>query len=139
MVDDIEFKDESEYGSEEKISMKQIILRHIRKISDLCCKEFTGGYWEKKPMKTGSGIFFSETYHEDIREAYCNAVDFLIDVIYPFGDSDLKKYLDANEKIEKDWKDDIKGRLIQKKKTFREINFMFERTNFWQGSESYSE
>jgi len=137
---DIEFREQSEYQGEQKYSIKEIILRHIRKISDLCCQEFTGGYWEKKPIKTATGIMFMETYHQDVREAYCNSVDFLVDVIYPFADKDteLKKYLDENEKIDIE-QDDIKTKLKHKKKTFRQINMMFERINFWQGMESYNE
>lgn len=144
MVEDIEFRDEEEYSSKKGISIKEIILMHIRKISDICCKEFTGGYWERKPIKTANGILFSEVYHNDVREAYCNAVDFLIDIIYPLGDKELKEYLDNNEGFgdksdTKDFGDDIKSKLIHKKSTFREINKMFERKNFWAGTESYNE
>jgi hypothetical protein len=101
------FEEEGEYQKGE-YSLKEIILRHIRKISDICCKEFTGSWWEKKPIKTQSGIMFTEIYHEDVREAYCNAIDFLIDVIYPMGDDTLRKYLDSNEQVDnaKEIKDD---------------------------------
>lgn len=148
MVEDIEFREEGEYVGEQKYSIKEIILRHIRKISDLCCKEFTGGYWEKKPIKTSTGIMFIETYHEDVREAYCNAVDFLIDVIYPMGDKNLKEYLTKYEGYEEKMTDkkekeeeklDIKDKIKKKRRTFRQINLMFENTNFWKGTESYSE
>lgn len=143
--DDIEFKEEADYPTEQKFSIKEIILRHIRKISDLCCQEFTGSYWEKKPIKTSSGIIFSEVYHDDKRLAYCNAVDFLIDIVYPMGDKKLKEYLDKNEGYsevdEKKFKEeeDAKERLKNKRRTFRQINLMFERTNFWKGTESYNE
>ena len=147
MVDNenIEFREEGEYQGEQKYSIKEIILRHIRKISDICCKEFTGGYWDKKPIRTQSGIMFSETYHEDVREAYCNAVDFLVDVVYPMGDKALKDYLlkfEGYNETKFDSKEvemDIKIKLKLKRQTFRQINLMFERTNFWQGSESYNE
>lgn len=102
MVDDyaVEVSDDSEDIKGDSLSIKEIILRQIRKIGDLSCKEFTGGYWQKKPVKTGSGIVFTEVYHEDRREAYCNAVDFLIDIIYPMSDDDLKEYLKKFEGFE---------------------------------------
>ena len=151
--EDIEFREESDYAGEQKYSIKEIILRHIRKISDLCCQEFTGGYWEKKPIKTSTGILFTESYKQDVREAYCNSVDFLIDVIYPMGDKVLKEYLNKYEGYEEikecgknkdcnvpqETKLDIKDKLRLKRQTFRQINLMFERTNFWQGTESYNE
>lgn len=133
-----EFRDESEYENKEGLSIKEIILRHLRKISDICCQEFTGGYWQKKPIKTAGGIIFTETYHQDIREAYCNAIDFLIDVLYPSGDKDFKKYVDANENIDKE-EEDIKKRLIKKRKTFKEMNLMFDRINFWTSQETINE
>jgi hypothetical protein len=145
--EDIEFREEGEYVGEQKYSIKEIILRHIRKISDLCCQEFTGSYWEKKPIKTSSGIMFSEVYHDDKREAYCNAVDFLIDVVYPMSDKKLKEYLTkyegykeeiTDDKVEEE-KLDIKEKIKKKRITFRQINLMFENTNFWKGTESYNE
>lgn len=144
MVNDIEFKEESEYQGEQKLSIKEIILRQIRMIGDMCCKEFTGGYWERKPIRTQSGMMFSEVYHNDLREAYCNAIDFLVDVVYPMGDKVLKEYLKDKEGYEeveiKDSCDlDIKSKLKQKRITFKQINLMFERTNFWQGTENYNE
>jgi len=143
MVNEIDYGEEGEYQKEQKFSIKEIILRHIRKISDLCCIEFTGGYWEKKPMKTATGIIFSEVYKMDVREAYCNAIDFLSDVIYPMGDEKLKTYLKESEGYDETKNEtkeiDIKEKIKLKRRTFRQINLMFERTNFWQGIEDYNE
>lgn len=130
------FSDESDY-EQQGISAKDVILRHIRKISDITCQEFTGGYWEKKPIKTSSGILFVEKYHEDVREAYCNAVDFLIDVVYPISDTEMKLYFDEHEPVNFDL--EIKEKLKLKRTTFRKINIMFDRTNFFQSSDNYNE
>lgn len=127
---DIEISDEGEYGMK-TLSLKEIILRHLRKISDICCKEFTGGYWQKRPVRTPSGVMFIEEYHEDVREAYCNAVDFLIDVLYPDSDDDFRDYIKENEKIDNEEKD-IKKKIIKKRETFRKITEMFERTGYFQ-------
>lgn len=136
--DNVEVSDEGEYIQKQG-GIKDILLRHIRKIGDICCKELTGGYWEKKPFKTQSGTIILEEYHEDLREAYCNAMDFLIDIIFPMGDAKLKDYLVKHESLSIDYGDDVKLKLKGKRITFREINQMFERTNFWQGTESYDE
>lgn len=152
---DIEISDESSDGTAEVLSIKEIILRQIRKIADISCKEFTGGYWTKKPVKTGNGVMFYEIYSEDVREAYCNAVDFLVDLVYPLSDKDLKEYFknfeSFKEKIvkyeRKDKKNkqvpdvdiDIKQKIKLKRQSFRQINIMFERNNFWKGTGSYNE
>lgn len=130
------YSEESDYQTE-GIGVKEIVARHIRKISDICCQELTGGYWEKKPIKTQAGILFTEEYHPDLREAYCNAVDFLIDILYPNSDEIFQKYVDENEPVEN--KMDIKDKLLLKRKTFRVINIMFERTNYWSASDSINE
>lgn len=92
---------------------------------------------------------FSEVYHEDVRQAYCNAVDFLVDVVYAKGDEDLKKYLknyegfkesiESKEDLEIKSEDDIKKKLNLKRQTFRQINLMFERLNFWKGTGTSNE
>lgn len=146
MVENIEFKDDSDFSPVEKtLSIKEITLRHIKKISDICCKEFRGGYWEKRPIQTNGGIIFMEIYHEDVREAYCNSIDFLMDLVYPLSDKLLKEYLQKNEGYDEEGYDieekevDIKQKLNLKRRTFRQIHLMFERTNFWKGNASYNE
>ena len=167
--DGVEISDDSEMTKGDSLSIKEIILRQIRKIGDLSCKEFTGGYWQNKPIKTGSGIVFTKVWHEDVREAYCNAIDFLIDIIYPMSDDDLKDYLkefegfedkitkkvdnkedDEEEEVEDEKEEedeeqedeediDIKQKLKLKRQTFRQINIMFDSNEFWKGTLGYNE
>jgi hypothetical protein len=134
MVEDIEIRDEEEDFKQGGYSINEIILRHIRKLSDICCKEFTGGYWKKTPIKTAQGIMFIEDYKEDIRECFCNNVKFLIWVVTPRSDENFKKFVKENYKNESD----IKKKMEIMQNIFEEMNFMFERTNFWQtGGISY--
>ena len=143
-----DFKEEADYqqgGYDEK----ELVGRHMRKISDITVKELTPSYWNKKPIKTQSGVMFTEEYHEDLREAYCNAVDFLVDVLLPNGDQKFKDYILDNDndfECELDSCQDersknkiIKNKLKLKRKIFREINMMFFRTNFWNKSDSSDE
>lgn len=117
-------------------SIKEIALLHIRKISQICCSEFTKGYWEERPIKVGGGIAVMRTYHEDNRAVFCNSVDFLLWIVLPYSDSDFKtKYKDFDEGEEEDWDKKIKKR----KKIFKEITLMFERTNFFDAMSGKTE
>ena len=95
--DEIDISDESEDSPQAALSINEIILRQIKKIGDICSKELTGGYWQKKPIKVEGGVMFSEEYKEDLRLAYCNSVDFIIDLVYPIGDEKLNKAVDNLE------------------------------------------
>lgn len=77
---------------QEKVTIKEVIIMHIKKISDISCKELTPSFWSKKPVKVGEGVAIVETYHPDTRLAYCNAVDFLLDLMMPSAD---KKFMEA--------------------------------------------
>ena len=79
----------------EKVTIKEVIIMHIKKISDLSCKELTPSFWSKKPMKMGDGVAMVETYHPDTRLAYCNAVDFLLDLLMPKADKTFKQILET--------------------------------------------
>lgn len=134
MADDISISEESTY-QDKTPSLKEICLRHVSKISTICCQEFTGGYWQEKPMKIGGGMVVTKTYHPDVREAYCNAIDFLFDLVMPFADDRFKAYV----KLLGEDNIDVKEKLKQKRKLFQEMNIMFERINFFAGTESYDE
>lgn len=133
--DEIEISEESAYN-EKTPSLKEICLRHISKISNICCQELTGGYWQEKPMKIGGGMVITKTYHPDLREAYCNAVDFLFDIVYPYSDSNFKKVFASDYTGEQE---DIKQKLKDKRMLFKQICIMFERTNFFAGTEGTDE
>jgi len=90
----------------EKVTIKEVIIMHIKKISDLSTKEMTPSYWQKKPMKMGDGVAIVETYHADGRLAYCNAVDFLLDLLMPKADKKFKEALELiNEEEENKFKE----------------------------------
>ena len=128
-----DISEESDY-LEKQQSIKEIVLSHIKKISDLCCKEFTPGFWENKPQKIAGGIAMSKVYHQDTRKAYSNAVDFLSDIVYPLSDSKFKAFVDDLERKEPiDISADRK--MEARRKLFKEINKMFERMNFFDTSD----
>lgn len=85
----------------DNVSIKEVIIAHIRKISDLTCQELTPSFWSRKPMKVGDGVAMVETYHPDLRMAYITAVDFLQDLLMPRADDQFNKSLDVlNEEEE---------------------------------------
>lgn len=96
----------------EKVTIKEVIIMHIKKISDLSTKEMTPSFWSKKPMKMGDGVAIVETYHADGRLAYCNAVDFLLDLMMPKADAKFKQAVKLMDETEtekfKEFKDNKK-------------------------------
>lgn len=108
-------------------SIKELALLHLRKISGLCCHEFTAGYWEEKPLKVGGGIAIMRTYHEDTRAAFCNAVDFLLWLVCPMADKDFKEKYSEWKGEGKEWGEKIEER----KQVFRKINEMFASMKFF--------
>lgn len=133
----------------EDLNIKQIILRHIRKISDLASEELTPSYWEKVPSNLGTGVFIVEKYHEDKREAYCGAIDFLLDIVMPYVDEEFKDILKGINEVEEEafnlaeTEKYSKDRWIKEKVKFRrhllaEIFLMLERINYF-GEEAYTE
>lgn len=133
MVDEeITFVDEESSAPDSAMSIKDIVLRQIKKLGDICSRELTGGYWQKKPMKSGTGILISEVYQEDLREAYCNCVDFIVDLVYPLSDSTFKSHIDSLKEFTDE---EIKDKLKNRKIVFRKINTMFEETKFFESNE----
>lgn len=120
-----DIQEDIEYGNTIP-SIKEIALLHIKKISDLCCQEFKSGYWEKKPIKVGEAVTVTNVWHVDSRLVFCNAVDFLAWIVYPYSDEDFKRLIDGEVESA-----DVEETLKSKKKIFKNMNIMFERVNFF--------
>ena len=122
---DFEVQDEGSYDQGIP-SLKEIVLRHISKIGEICCAEFTKGYWQDKTIKVAGGISVVSSYHEDNRLVYCNAMDFLVAIVYPNSDPAFTKMADGLTDDE-----DIDKRLKQRRNIFKEMNLMFKRTGYF--------
>lgn len=117
-------------------TLKEIALMHIRKISAICCSEFIKGYWQEKPVKVGGGIAITRTYQEDTRAVFCNSVDFLLWIVFPYADKEFKdKYSEFDDDNDNNWEEKLKKR----KAMFRDINLMFERLNFFDSQSGRTE
>lgn len=136
----MEFSDMEEGG--ELATINQIVLMHIKKISNMICQELTPGYWDEKPIKVGSGTLMVKTYHPDLRIGYINAIDFLTDLVYPNSNQEFKDFIDDIYKNEEDLEETeevIKRKVKIRKKVFRNMNIMFENRNFFDSSTGATE
>jgi hypothetical protein len=88
-------------NSSQGSSFKEIIMIHLGRIGTICTKEFRRGYWEKRPVKVGDAVHIVETYKEDTRDAYINAVDFFYDMMLPKLNDDDKGIVKIKEEIDK--------------------------------------
>jgi len=88
----------------------------------------------------------SEEYHVDLREAYCNAIDFLIDIVYPDSDEEFQTFINDFEKKEDTLFANLKTKdeltyqkLYLRRRIFKEMNKMFWRTDYFQRRSFYIE
>lgn len=134
-----EFKIQDEGDFSDKVpSLKEIALLHIKKISDICCNEFTKGRWEEKPVKVGGGITITRKYIQDQRAIFCNAVDFLLWLVYPYADEKFRntyKLEETTEEEKKEWE----AKIEERRKIFINIMLMFHRTNYFDSQTGQTE
>jgi len=138
--------------SKEQYSIKEIILRHLRKISDIACEELQKSYWQKKPIKVGDSVAIMEVYHPDTRLSYIGAIDFLLDMIRCKIPEDsagnFENFLQTYDEDENRLFEECKGefsdktelknewieiKLERRRKLFGEIMLMLDRIDYFEG------
>lgn len=106
IVDPKEYKDQKQ----DERSFRAILMDYVRVIGKLSKVEFRGGYWMTKTKTLPGGVILEENiYIPDTREEYCNAIDWLHDILLPyFDDDDLEgskemksSALEVNHKLDK--------------------------------------
>jgi len=140
----------SDYYYKQGRQIKDIVLEHIKKLSELSLQELKEGYWKSKPVKIGDGVVITETYFPDLREAFCNGVDFLYGLITPTLEEDNKKTLkkfyiqeekdldkifDDYKKKDGDPNDWIDEKLKFKQNLFIEINIHLDMIDYFKGDD----
>ena len=111
---DVQFED-AEYTSgnsfKDKITFRDIVLSHVRRIAQYGSVEFQGGYWEHKPVSINGNTTTVSKYVPDSREVYSNAVETLADMLYPYFDSQMKEAEVKARKLLQEVKDEaiVKG------------------------------
>lgn len=111
MEDDVKFIDaESWTGTnKEKLTFKEIVLSHLKKIGCFTSVEFRGGYWEIRPNPNINSNMDIKIYVPDTREVYSHSIEYLYDILYPHLDQETIKECD---------KIDIKLKEAYKKYTY---------------------
>jgi len=135
----------SEFGGGEKLSLKPAILKQVQKIMDYYSRELTPSYYEERPVKVGDSMSIVRVRKEDLRIAYCNAVDCLVDTILPEADEEFKDKLkdieEEESEIIKEGKDEqaLWDKIQIKKKIYRQIMFLFWRVDYFKSEEGFIE
>ena len=100
-ADNIKFVDAENWsggGKFEKLTFSEIVLPPLNRIALNSNVEFRGGYWEKREIYMGGATNVIKTYIPDTREVYTNSVIFLMNLIYPHADKELKEALEISDK-----------------------------------------
>lgn len=129
MTEESQFEDAEAYQynfDRNKLTFKDIILMHLKKIGEFASVEFTGGYWEKRSKMIGGAVVENKYYVPDTREVYSNAVEYLADMLSPYFDTNISKAEgEANKAIQKAWKDSTSEEHFQSTKD--KISYRAER------------
>lgn len=86
-----QFVDADNYSpaSNEKVSFRSIIMRHLQRIIELGSKEMRGGFWETRPSPVSNIPL--RTYVPDSRAAYINAIKNLSHMLFAHFDEQMAK------------------------------------------------
>lgn len=129
------YDDGSRNENTEGTTFREIVLKHLKRISDLASVEFRGGYWDvkKTPVEMGGAgtTLISKTYVPDTREAYSNAIENLADMLYPYFDeqmtedekntnAELDKAYKSNTVVVEETREDKNPEEEQEKRKFQE-------------------
>lgn len=89
--DEIQFLDaDSRTVGKEKITFREIVLNHLKRILTFASVEFRGGFWEYRSHPDPQRNDPLKTYIHDTREIYSNAIEGLYDVLFPHFDKKMK-------------------------------------------------
>jgi len=125
---------------ETNISFRQIVLEHYRKITQLSCVEFRGGYWTEK-QRTSGGATFSESYYvPDSREVFVNSINMLHDLLLPLFDKQMEEEMERlEEEYEKEYekaqdKKEWKPKKLElKRELFQRLCLLLNRLRYLEG------
>jgi len=115
---DIKFIDgESTTGyGDDRVTFKDIVIGHLRRITGLASVEWVGGYWVDRHQVIGNLTLTSREYISDSREVYANAVECLADLLAPYYDGDMMKAEQMAVKAQADKEKEIEKSMSQSKK-----------------------
>lgn len=113
---EIDYIDAESFGGKPKdeLTFKEIIMRHLIKLSGLASKEFCGGYWNEK-TKIVDGVGVKDNYYVgDSREEYSNSIDFLHDMLHAYFDNEMLKASEENkQKLDESYTQCLNGDKLE--------------------------
>jgi len=115
--DNVQFIDAEQQFSQEQFGFREIVLQHLRRITEISSREFRAGYWKmlyRNPSTPPIPVWI-----EDTRDAYINAVNMLHDLLLPKFDKIIEEEDNRVEKYEEDLEQDLK----EKNKDMEEKEF----------------
>jgi len=98
-------------GEKEKLTFREIVLSHLKKISTYASVEFRGGFWEDTVKIIGGMSVTNTHYVPDTREIYSNSIEYFYDLLYPHFDKEMKE---AGKKAEKEIKEIFNNHTVIK-------------------------
>lgn len=129
---------QQQYGNrQEGGTFKEIILRYLSKISDICTNEFIEGYWEEKPVKIGDAHFISKVYHPDKRDEFINSIECLRVLLVPHFDDTTRTNIKTKRDALKELKDSVKDLNDWKNKKLITYWEIFEDLSIFLHSKRY--
>ncbi len=155
MPDELKFVDAEQYqggSGNDSLSFKEILLRHVKRITELASREMRGGYWETRPSPSPSMTASIKIYVPDTREEYSNSIECLADLLFPYFDDEITKeeqeLVQEEEKAEKEAFKNSNAkearqtyrneRIKIRKKLFRQLSSFLQRKRYLE-LESYQE
>jgi|TARA_R100000501_G_C2626860_1_gene120650 hypothetical protein len=145
--------------NQEKLSFKEIVLQHLKKILELSTNEFRGGFYNTIYDSRGG---YTKQYIGDSRKVYVQSVESLSMILIPYFDKKMNDFFEKYEKdlkgMEKKVKELVNKRIEEEKKIgvdtikkdfqgvvnynvslkhlglahklFKELNFLLKRVNY---------
>ncbi len=111
---EVQFIDaETRTGGKERLTFREIVLSHLKKILTFSSCEFRGGFWEERANPNPQRNDPIKTYVPDTREVYSNAIEGFYDILFPHFDKEMKS---DGEKLVKELKAAFKDNTITKEK-----------------------
>lgn len=115
----------------QELSFRSIVLNHLIKINNICCKEFHGGYWTTRVKGVGNATYTEKIYVPDVLEEYSNSISQLADLLLPHYDEPMKTAEEEHFKTAKSVdKKDRTGTKHLYRQLFRSLSTFLRRQGY---------
>lgn len=118
----------------DKVEFKEIALGHYKRILEISCSEFTGGYWKY----VHAGNIVNKEYQTDKRKEFTQAIELLALALFPHFDKGMKKayeeYIEQSKKLEELNDQEKRIKIIElAKELFKQISILMFNKDYFKG------